>query len=225
MKISFEGTSRGENRSEHTSISVSERSAPPRPSAPSICQQLSLAQANPPSPLQSCARSWFFQVWMGPLGTALLPPARFLLHPLTQGPPATSELWSGTGWTAGLCPETAKVLWLVVALEQGCPERVKRGAPPSQYMSLLLGDLPGSLCWLCPNQTKRAAAFQTAASQKVGCCRAGLCWDPGWRRPLKDAAASWYRRLGGSRQSPLVPVRGYCACFLLCIKLVWMLGA
>lgn len=177
-----------------------------------------------PSPLPSCPRSRCFQVWVGPLGMALLPPMGFLLHPLTQGPPATCELWSRT---AGLQPEAAKVRWLLLVLEQGCPERVKRRAPPSLYISLLLGDLPGSLCWLCPNQTKRAGAFQRAASQKVGCCRAGLCWDPGWPQPPEDAAAaaSWCRRLGGSWQSSLVPVCGCSACSLLCVKLFGVLGA
>ena len=139
-----------------------------------------------------------------------------------------SELWSRMGGTAGLCLKTVKERWLLMVLEQGCPERVKRRAPPSQYISLLLGDLPGSLCWLCPNQTKRAGAFQTAASRKVGCCRAGRCWDPGWPRPPEDAtaaaAASWCRRLGGSRQSSFLPVCGCSACLLLCIKLVWVLG-
>lgn len=185
-----------------------------------LCASSSAWRWAAPSPLQSCAGSWCFQVWVGPLRTALLPP-------LILGPSVVTELWSGTGWTAGLHSETAKVMLLLTILEQGCPERVKRRAPPSQYISLLLGHLPSSLCWLCPKQTKRAGAFQTAASQKVGCCKAGLCWDPGWPRPLENAAvaASWCRRLGGSWQSSLVPVRGCSACLLLCIKLVWVLGA
>lgn len=68
-------------------------------------------------------------------GTTPLLPVGFLLHPLTQGLPATSELWSGMGWRAGLHPEAAKMMWLLMVLAQGCPERVKRRAPPSQYMS------------------------------------------------------------------------------------------
>lgn len=94
----------------------------------------------------------------------------------------------GTGRT-GQCPE---VTGPPTALERGRPERVTRRAPPSLYSGRLLGDLPGSPCWLCPSQTKTAGAFQTAASQKVGCGRAGLCWhlaDPGHRRTRQRIGA------------------------------------
>lgn len=112
------------------------------------------------------------KVWMGPLGTALLPPTGLILHHLTQG-------WWEMGWMAGQCPEHAKVMSLLMVLKQSGPERVKRRAPPSRYISLLLDELPSSLCGLCLNKTKRVGAFQVAASQKVGCWRAVLCWDPG----------------------------------------------
>lgn len=109
-----------------------------------------------------------------------------------SGTGVTSHAWAvlrdGTGRT-GQCPE---VTGPPTALERGRPERVTRRAPPSLYSGLLLGDLPGSPCWLCPSQTKTAGAFQTAASQKVGCGRAGLCWhlaDPGHRRTRQRIGA------------------------------------
>lgn len=103
----------------------------------------------------------------------------------------------------------------------GGPERVTGRAPPSRHIAVLPGDLPGSPCWLCPSQTKTAAAFQTAASSKVCPRESRAVPAPATGQRGGESVPS----PGRSPQPSGVPVRGCSACLCPCTELVWALGA
>lgn len=90
-----------------------------------------------------------------------------------------------------------------------------------RHIAVLPGDLPGSPCWLCPSQTKTAAAFQRAASPKVCPRESRAVPAPATGQRGGESVPS----PGRSPQPSGVPVRGCSACLCPCTELVWALGA